>query len=54
MPQWLEEFELYSTTSHAAKLLVGNKIDLRAREVSVEEAEDFARKQASHTHQLHM
>ena len=36
---------MYTTTPHAAKLLVGNKIDLE-REVSVEEATSFARKQA--------
>ena len=35
-----------TTTQHAAKLLVGNKIDLQQREVSVEEAQKFARKQA--------
>lgn len=43
---WLDEFELYATTAHAAKLLVGNKIDLEAREVTQEEAQAFARQQA--------
>jgi len=46
LQQWLEELDLYATTAHTAKLLVGNKIDLQAREVSVEEATDFARQQA--------
>mmetsp|Transcript_26082 Transcript_26082/g.83734 ORF Transcript_26082/g.83734 Transcript_26082/m.83734 type:complete len:226 (-) Transcript_26082:218-895(-) len=30
---WLDEFELYATSAAAAKLLVGNKVDLDAREV---------------------
>jgi len=46
LQRWLEELELYTTTQHAAKLLVGNKIDLKQREVAVEEAQSFARKQA--------
>ncbi len=37
---------MYATNLHAAKLLVGNKIDLHNRQVTVEEATDFARKQA--------
>ena len=46
LQQWLEELDLYSTTQHSVKLLVGNKIDVQQREVSVEEAETFARRQA--------
>jgi len=37
---------MYSTSQQSAKLLVGNKIDVGAREVSIEEANEFARKQA--------
>ena len=37
---------MYSTSQQSAKLLVGNKIDVGAREVSSEEANEFARKQA--------
>ncbi|EOD09575.1 Rab18, rab family GTPase [Emiliania huxleyi CCMP1516] len=44
---WLDEFELYATSAAAAKLLVGNKVDLDAREVTVEEAQAFARQQAT-------
>jgi Ras-related protein Rab-18 len=43
---WLDEFELYATNGHAAKLLVGNKVDLESREVSHEEGQAFARQQA--------
>ena len=43
LQQWLEELELYSTTQHFVKLLVGNKIDVKDRQVTVEEAETFAR-----------
>ncbi|KOO23824.1 member ras oncogene family [Chrysochromulina tobinii] len=46
LQQWLEELELYSTTQHFVKLLVGNKIDVKDRQVTVEEAETFARRQA--------
>jgi len=46
LQKWLEELDLYTTTQSTAKLLVGNKIDLEAREVSVEEATEFARRQA--------
>eukprot|EP00322_Chrysochromulina_rotalis_P006307 CAMPEP_0115863246 /NCGR_PEP_ID=MMETSP0287-20121206/18593_1 /TAXON_ID=412157 /ORGANISM="Chrysochromulina rotalis, Strain UIO044" /LENGTH=265 /DNA_ID=CAMNT_0003317693 /DNA_START=97 /DNA_END=892 /DNA_ORIENTATION=- len=46
LQQWLEELDLYSTTQHSVKLLVGNKIDVRDRQVTVEEAEAFARRQA--------
>jgi len=40
---WLKEVELYSTYPNAVKLLVGNKVDTVNREVSFEEARDFAR-----------
>jgi len=46
LKHWLEECDLYATTPHTAKLLVGNKLDLQQREVSIEEATDFARQQA--------
>ncbi|KAL1523736.1 hypothetical protein AB1Y20_018665 [Prymnesium parvum] len=46
LQQWLEELDMYATVQNAAKLLVGNKIDLQQREVTVEEATAFARKQA--------
>jgi Ras-related protein Rab-18 len=46
LKQWLEEVDMYSTSQNSAKMLVGNKIDVGAREVSVEEATEFARKQA--------
>ena len=46
LKQWLEEVDMYSTSQSSAKMLVGNKIDVGAREVSVEEATEFARKQA--------
>ena len=38
LKQWLEEGDMYSTSQSSAKMLVGNKIDVGAREVSVEEA----------------
>jgi len=40
---WLREIDLYSTKKDVVKLLVGNKIDLPNRQVSKEEARDFAR-----------
>ena len=46
LKQWLDELELYSTTAHSSKLLVGNKIDLEDRQVTEQEATDFARQQA--------
>ena len=46
LKQWLEEVDMYSTSQSSAKMLVGNKIDVGGREVTVEEATDFARKQA--------
>ena len=46
LKQWLEEVDMYSTSQNSAKMLVGNKIDVGAREVTVEEATEFARKQA--------
>ena len=45
LQRWLDELELYTTTKYASKLLVGNKIDLQDRQVSVAEAQAFARKQ---------
>ena len=47
LSHWMEEIDLYSNTDRAAKLLVGNKIDLKAREVSPEEAQAFARRHAT-------
>ena len=43
--KWLDELDMYSTTTYA-KLLVGNKTDVGEREVSFQEATEFARQQA--------
>ena len=40
---WLKEVDLYSTYPNAVKLVVGNKIDQEAREVTLEEGLAFAR-----------
>ena len=42
LKQWLEEVDMYSTSQSSAKMLVGNKIDVGGREVTVEEAHDAA------------
>ena len=44
--QWLEEIELYTERQYMALLMVGNKIDLKEREVSTEEAQQFATNEA--------
>ncbi|KAJ8917479.1 hypothetical protein NQ315_005526 [Exocentrus adspersus] len=41
---WLNELDTYSTKSNIVKMIVGNKIDVKNREVSREEAMKFARK----------
>ena len=40
---WLKEVDLYSTYPNAVKLVVGNKIDQEAREVTLDEGLAFAR-----------
>eukprot|EP01111_Echinosteliopsis_oligospora_P015444 TRINITY_DN611_c0_g1_i1.p1 TRINITY_DN611_c0_g1~~TRINITY_DN611_c0_g1_i1.p1 ORF type:complete len:205 (-),score=56.15 TRINITY_DN611_c0_g1_i1:54-668(-) len=43
---WLNEIETYTTSPDVVKLLVGNKIDKENREVTKEEAAEFARSKA--------
>ena len=45
LKQWMAEIEQHST-GQSCKMLVGNKIDLGNREVSVQEAADYARANA--------
>lgn len=40
--EWLKEVEIFSTKENVVKALVGNKIDLSAREVEREEGRQFA------------
>eukprot|EP00026_Physarum_polycephalum_P013656 Phypoly_transcript_14080.p1 GENE.Phypoly_transcript_14080~~Phypoly_transcript_14080.p1 ORF type:complete len:205 (+),score=28.32 Phypoly_transcript_14080:179-793(+) len=46
LTSWLSEIETYTTNPDVVKLLVGNKVDKENREVSREEAVEFARSQA--------
>jgi len=41
---WLSELETYSTKTNIVKMIVGNKIDKENREVSREDAMNFARR----------
>lgn len=40
---WLSEVDEYCTRKSAAKIIVGNKVDVDDRKVSTEEGEDLAR-----------
>lgn len=44
LDHWINELDTYSTKSNVIKMLVGNKIDKDAREVSREEGMRYARK----------
>lgn len=44
LKSWLDELEIYGTNQNLIKMVVGNKIDQAAREVSREEGLRFAKK----------
>eukprot|EP01135_Chromosphaera_perkinsii_P006075 Nk52_evm6s390 gene=Nk52_evmTU6s390 len=41
---WLNELDIYTSNNEVVKMLVGNKIDLKEREVSTKQGMDFARR----------
>ena len=41
---WMKEVDMYSTRKAAVKMVVGNKVDVKDREVTREEGISFARK----------
>ena len=46
LQDWMDEIDTHILRQHASILLVGNKIDLKERHISVEEANAYARAQA--------